>query len=336
MYTFSEQKSELNTTQVTALGKRFENLRSVAELAGLLGTTEPLLSRQMARPVYYTFYIPKPGGQKRLIQHPAPALKIVQQSLNRYLQAMYYGVKPDCAYGFILSPSDELRPRNIYSNALAHLKGEWFLLFDLKDFFHTVTLTHLRDLFRNVLFFPPELCNALCQLCAYQGRLPMGAPTSPVLSNLCCLFFDYQLERLAAGAQAVYTRYADDLTFSFRSEPPSGFADEVRMVVLRHGFAVNESKVRLQSRPEQPEITGLVLGKNALPVPGKNWLKSLKQEIKIYTWLMSEAVRERGLFHAWVFDRFRRSVQGQIEFLGFILGKDHREYRKLAGKVRWG
>lgn len=336
MYYFFQQKSEFNTQQLAVIGQRFETLNDVPSLAKSLGATEAAIAKHVDKPDYYTFHIPKPGGQKRLIQHPAPTLKTLQQQLNRYLQAVYYGVKTDSAHGFILAPNDELRPRNIYTNALAHQKGEWFLSVDLKDFFHTITLTHLRDLFRRVFFFPPDLTAALAGLCTYQGRLPMGAPTSPVLSNFCCLFFDYQLEKLAAEANATYTRYADDLTFSFRHEPPDGFLDAVRVIVLRHGFVVNENKVRLQTRLENPEITGLVLGKNALPVPGQNWLKRLKQEIKIYRWLMSEAVRERGLFHIYVFDRFRQSVLGQVEFVGFVLGKDHREYRKLAGKVRWG
>jgi RNA-directed DNA polymerase len=334
MYPYFEAKSELNITQVTSLAARFEALNTTADLARLLNVAENTLHRHVAKQEYITFHIPKPGGQRRLIQHPTSALKLIQQQLNRFLQAVYYTVKPASAHGFILAPTDEWSPRNIYTNAMAHSKSEWFLQVDLKDFFHTVTLTHLRNLFRQVFLFPPDLTNLLCGLCAYQGRLPMGAPTSPVLSNLCCLFFDFQLERLCESSGAIYSRYADDLTFSFLKEPAPAFMPAVQAIILRFGFQVNENKVRLQKRLEQPEITGLVMGKNAKPVPGKQWLKRLKQEIKIYRWLMSESVRERGIFHAFVFDRFKRSVLGQVEFVGFILGKDHGEYRKLAGKVR--
>lgn len=327
---------ELSSAQLAHLAHQFEALTDVAGLARLLGLTQPTLLRLAEKQEYITFHIPKPGGQKRLIQHPANPLKMAQQNLNRYLQAVYFGVKPDCAYGFVPVPSDEMRPRNIYSNALAHHKSEWFLAVDLKDFFHTVTTTHLRDLFRNTFCFPPELSKVLVELCSYQGRLPMGAPTSPALSNLCCLFLDFQLQKLAAEHSAVFTRYADDLTFSFRDAPPTGFLDEVRTVVLRHSFVVNENKVRLQNRLEQPEITGLVMGKGTKPTLSKGWLKRLKQEIQMYRWLMSEAVRERGLFHAYVFERFRQSVQGQVAFVGFVLGKDHAEYRKLSAKVALG
>jgi RNA-directed DNA polymerase len=333
MHYHTDTRTDLNTTQMAAMATQFERLSDVAGLARLLGITESTLRKLAQKQEYITFTIPKPGGQRRIINHPATALKTTQQQLNRYLQALYYGIKPACAYGFVSIPTDEFVPRNIYSNALAHNKSEWFLNIDLKDFFHTITLTHLRNLFRQVLGFSAELTNVLCDLCTYQKRLPMGAPTSPALSNLCCLFFDFQMEKLAAERGGIFTRYADDLTFSFCDTPPSGFVEEVRTIILRHGFVVNENKVRLQNRLEQPEITGLLIGKGTKPTLSKNWLKRLKEEIKMYRWLMSEAVRERGLFHAYVFDRFRRSVQGQVAFVGFVLGKDHSEYKKLAFKV---
>jgi len=68
-------------------------------------------------------------------------------------------------------------------------------------------------------------------------------------------------------------------------------------------------------------------------LPGNFALKRLKQEIRILRWLTSTAVRERGLFHAWTFDQFRQSVHGQVEFVGFVLGKESGEYRKLAAEV---
>ncbi len=336
MYAPLPSRTDLSTVQLKSLGDHFTAITDVAGLARLLGIAETTLRKAAAKQDYLSFHIPKPGGEKRLIQHPATALKTIQQNLNRYLQAVYCGVRPDCAYGFILSPADELQPRNIYFNALRHSKSEWFLQVDLKDFFHTVTKTHLKNLFRHLFFFPPDLTAVLTDLCTCHGRLPMGAPTSPVLSNFACLFLDHQLEILSQKHRAVYTRYADDITFSFADAPPADFLENVRAVILHQGFVVNEKKVRLQSRLEQPEITGLVLGKGSKPALSKTWLKHLKQEIRVYRWLMSEAVRERGLFHAFVFDRFKKSVLGQIEFVGFVLGKDHSEFRKLAGKVRWG
>lgn len=336
MYAPLAPKSELNIAQLQAMSQKFESLSTVPGLAQLLGCTEQALLAIAAKQDYLTFYVPKPGGAKRLIEHPAAKLKALQQTLNRYLQAVYYGVKPACSYGFIIHPTDDFQPRNIYFNAMRHHKSEWFWQIDLKDFFHTVTATHLKNLFRHLFFFPPELTAVLTGLCTSKGRLPMGAPTSPVLSNLVCLLMDAQLEQIAAKHQAIYTRYADDITFSFQQAPPADFMEAVRIALLRQSFVINENKVRLCARAEQPEVTGLRLGQSTKPTLGKSWLKRLKQEIKIYQWLMSEAVRERGLFHAFVFDTFRRSVLGQVEFVGFVEGKDSSMFRKLAAKVRWG
>lgn len=332
MYHHVNSRVEISIAQLKVLSAQFQVIQDVAGLSRLLGVKDSTLRKLAEKPEYFTFQIPKPGGQRRIINHPGQALKMVQQQLNRYLQAVYYEVKPACAYGFIPVPNDELFPRNIYSNALTHHKSEWFLLVDLKDFFHTVTTTHLKDLFRNTFCFPPDLTALLTNLCTWQNRLPMGAPTSPVLSNLCCLFFDFQLEKLAEAHQAIFTRYADDLTFSFGEAPCATFLETVRMIVMRHGFIINEEKLRLQPRVEQPEITGLTMGKSPRPTLSKTWLKRLRHEIRVYRWLMSEAVRERGLFHAYVFERFRKSVQGQVAFVGFVLGKDHAEYRKMLLK----
>jgi len=336
MYAPIPPKTDLSIAQLAQLSQRFESLATVPALAQLLGTNEQNLQKVALKQEYITFYIPKPGGAKRLIEHPATKLKELQHALNRYLQAVYYEVKPDCAYGFILRPSDDFQPRNIYFNALRHHKSEWFWQIDLKDFFHTVTKTHLKNLFQHLFFFPPELSGLLTALCTSKGRLPMGAPTSPVLSNMVCLLMDAQLEQIASQNHAIYTRYADDITFSFQQAPPEHFLDSIRLVLLRHTFVVNEQKVQLRSRVEQPEITGLLIGHGPKPTLSKSWLKRLKQEIHIYEWLMSEAVRQRGLFHAFVFDNFRRSVLGQVEFVGFVEGKDSGVFRKLAAKVRWG
>ena len=61
---------------------------------------------------------------------------------------------------------------------------------------------------------PVEIATMLAQLTCYQGKLPQGAPTSPVMTNLICNILDMRLLNIAKKYRVVYTRYADDLTFS--------------------------------------------------------------------------------------------------------------------------
>jgi RNA-directed DNA polymerase len=336
MYRFSNIKTDLNTEQITALSRRFELLETAQDLASLLKCNVETLRKLAAAPTYQQFHIPKPGGEKRFIQAPQSTLKTIQSEINRYMQAAYHLVKPPCSHGFIMSANDDTQPRNIYSNALTHVRGQWFVNVDLKDFFHTVTKTHIYELFRLTFSFKEDLAKLLTGLCTFQGRLPMGAPTSPVLSNFVFYFMDYQLMELAQLHEGKFSRYADDLTFSFQHAPAEDFMDYLRHIVVSNGFVVNEKKVRLQSRLENPEITGLHVTKNNKPTPTKMYLKTLKKEVAIYRWLMTEAVQERGLFPNWLFDQFRKSVAGQLEFVGFILGKNDVVFKKLDAKLRWG
>ena len=61
---------------------------------------------------------------------------------------------------------------------------------------------------------PREVSIIIAQIACYNGRLPQGAPSSPIISNLICQVLDMHLLKIAKKYRLDYTRYADDLTFS--------------------------------------------------------------------------------------------------------------------------
>src|SRR5262249_22066154 len=81
-------------------------------------------------------------------------------------------------------------------------------------------------------------------------------------SNFVNRELDDRLARRAGAAGARYTRYCDDLAFSWRhgTEPPADFEAGVRAVLSEFGYTLHPEKGwRVQYRPEEPEIVGLIL-----------------------------------------------------------------------------
>lgn len=93
--------------------------------------------------------------------------------------------------------------------------------------------------------------------------LSIGAPTSPLISNLLMYQFDGVMSNFARANGMVYTRYADDLTLS-----SAGHLDRevVRNEVAAALAAIdypklrlNPSKTKLASKSTSRRVTGLVL-----------------------------------------------------------------------------
>src|SRR5205814_3311637 len=105
--------------------------------------------------------------------------------------------------------------RSILTNAKPHLRQKFVLNVDLKDFFPTINFGRVRGvLIAKPYCLLPHIATYIARICCRDNALPQGAPTSPIISNMICSRLDRQLLRLARQYRCVYTRYADDLTFS--------------------------------------------------------------------------------------------------------------------------
>jgi RNA-directed DNA polymerase len=328
-----KEKKQLTNYDLKELADRFLDADSLKGLAGLLRMKVDNLKSIAFKPQYRQFYIPKPNGKKRLIETPSAKLMQIQKRLAFHLQAVYRGKLPACSYGFILSTADDEEPRDIYTNAQRHIGQEWVFGLDLKDFFHAIPTDRIVTMLRKPPFhFTKNASRCIAQLSTFKGRLPMGAATSPVLSNLICLWLDHDLEKLAEEKAWVYTRFADDMTFSGKerfSEKDQGL---IRDILHQNRFTINEKKVRQQSISEFPEITGLIL-KDGKPDTSPGYVKTLKQDIDLFHDLTTDRILERGIFPSKAIELFRRSIKGQIQFVGFVKGEDHKTFIKLKHRL---
>ncbi|MBL0330059.1 MAG: RNA-directed DNA polymerase [Bacteroidetes bacterium] len=236
----------------------FQRLQNSQGLANLLHFEFNSFKRVVENASYTEFSIPKKKGGKRVIESPNEYLSLIQKRLNDYLQAVYYKIKPTHVYGFIQSVKGEQSTCTIFSNAQNHVGKDYVLNIDLKDYFHSVTSTQVRDFFQSGRFnFSEDLATCIALICCWKGRLPMGASTSPVVANLLSLKLDEQLIALASFYNLTYTRYADDLTFSSNEKISDEMILKIKALIVGCEFEVNNKKVRLQSKYSQQTVTEL-------------------------------------------------------------------------------
>ena len=184
----------------------------------------------------------------RVIHEPAPILKFFQR---RILQRILEQVTPhDAAHGFI-------KGRSIFTNAAEHTKRRVVVCMDLRDFFPSITFSRVTGLFAQIGFSGP-VAGRLAALCTFQGKLPQGAPTSPMITNLICRRMDARLRALLKKHGGNYTRYADDLTFS-GDETILRVLPLVRQIVKEEGFTEAREKFRIQRSGSRQTVTGLVV-----------------------------------------------------------------------------
>lgn len=167
------------------------------------------------------------------------------------------------AHGFV-------RRRSIVTNARAHAGAHVVVKMDLRGFFPSVEGARVRGLLvrAGVPRGAAEVLMRLATEPTREGRrvLPQGAATSPAITNLLCRRMDRRLAGLAERRGVRFTRYADDLTFSWRPSSPAAVAprfDElvaaVRRVVRSEGFEVHEAKTRRSHAGGRLVVTGLVV-----------------------------------------------------------------------------
>ena len=204
---------------------------------------------------YRTFSIPKKNGKGyRKIDAPNPQLKLLQKKLYVLL------IRP---LGWHTSATAYIPEKSIVDNALPHVDQKVVINIDLKDFFGSISSNKVYTCWRS-LGWDFETSTILQNICCYNDCLPQGSPTSPAISNLCNQSLDSQLKRLVDEYQGHYTRYSDDLTFSFPQEHALkwGVIHKIREIITSEGYSIQKKKkIRVLRQHQRQVTTGLIVNK---------------------------------------------------------------------------
>jgi hypothetical protein len=171
--------------------------------------------------------------------------------------------------------------------------------------------------------------------------LPQGAPTSPIISNIVCQRLDFLLSGVAKRFGLIYSRYADDITFSSMHnvyQQDSEFLKELHRIIAEQGFHIKETKTRLQKDGYRKEVTGLLV--NEKVNVQKRYIKQLR--MWLYYWERYGYERASGFFLQQyildnrnvkkVYPNMENVIAGKLDYLKMVKGADNDLYLGLKSR----
>ena len=292
---------------------------------------------------YRTNTIVKKGGGTRTISAPMKGLKRMQRRVTDVLSVPYCPKR--CVHGFVPK-------RGIITNAGVHTGKRFVINLDLKDFFPSIHIGRVIGALTSEPFgLQKEVAVTLAQICTFQGVLPQGAPSSPILSNIICRSLDNALLSLAKECRADYTRYADDITFSTnRRQIPEQLGKiegecfvpsaRLRQIIEDAGFVLNEDKTRYSTAQGRVCVTGLVVNEK-VNVP-RFYIRRVRAILHSWEKFGIEQAAEEP-FAKFSPKRpsevdlvlgFKRKVAGMIGYIGMVKGKESYVYKSFAAWIK--
>lgn len=272
-----------------------------AEVAAWAGLTEEEVSliARSASARYKVYTTPKRSGGTRVIAQPAREVKLLQRFLIDRVWSRFEIHDAATAY----KPG-----ASILLNAKAHAGGAAILKLDFVDFFPSFTgealtrflNTAAPDLSAEDVMFIVSVSTRRTRE-RPDGRLTIGAPSSPIITNVMMRAFDAAVAG-GLGDGVVYTRYADDITVS-ASDVESLLAEERRVgeIAAAHEtpkLVFKDAKRTLVRVGRQRRVTGLVLADNGAVTLGrerKRRISAAMHQYKLGRLDVEEQSRFQGL-----------------------------------------
>ena len=261
---------------------------------------------------YETFRIrkrPGPDGKKRTRLICAPTANLMQ--VQRWIAKNILGKTKPHEASVAFAPGSKL-----YEAAEPHCRARWMIKLDVANFFESIPESAAYRVFRR-LGFERLISFEMARVCTrvaeghhrpekwkgrinsvqppiiagygqeFQGHLPQGAPTSPMLANLACVRLDKRIAEIAAAEGLEYTRYADDMAFSTSSKSftrarAATFIGKVYQEMGRAGLVPNRSKTTVVDPAGRKIVLGLLVDGRA-PKLTRQFKAMLRQHIYYLT-----------------------------------------------------
>lgn len=243
-------------------------------------------------------------------------LKEVHTKINNSIFKQF--TYPDCVHGFIPNHS-------ILTAAKQHVGKRWVIAFDIHDFFGQTKSDYVLESLVNNFGFGSEAAWLIARLVSYKGRLPQGAVTSPMASNVAFYSADLKIKDFCDKYGIVYTRYADDLTFSFdKDELKDKLLEVIPTIIEESGYNINRKKTKIYGPEQIHYVLGYVVNSKVNVYKEKR----RRLEAAIFNFIVKKEVP----YGVDDYVKYKRSLLGKASFVlkaNPDLGRLKRLYYKL-------
>ena len=227
---------------------------------------------------YKTFKISKKNGGFREVSQPNKLVKSIQRAIIKLFISQFPVHR--CANAYV-------EGKSLIDNAKPHLDNSFLLKLDFENFFPSIfyhdLVTYLEQraievssldyiFIKNYLFKRNK---------KNQYHLCIGAPSSPMISNILMYSFDEMVDEMCTVLGVKYTRYADDLTFSCNDyNALQNTLVQVKEIVKNYtdikNLTINHNKTTIVGKGRSRRVTGVVITNEGNPSVGRYTRKKVR------------------------------------------------------------
>lgn len=256
--------------------KKIQRVKTLSQYIGLYEELIKELADNSIKREIFLIRINQRNKERKVVKVKSITYKYILKVLALYLNEQYK--TPDCVYGYV-------KGKSILENSKKHVEKKYIIKADIKDFFYSITIDKVKKMFLS-FSCNEEIAELLSKLVTYDNQLYPGLITSPIISNIILKDLDNDFIALAAKYNCVYSRYADDITFSSNNLYPD--KDEIKNILSRYDFFLNEKKFLIMKRGQTQVVTGLSVFDEKPRIPRK-----IKNKIRTACFLYAKMSSER-------------------------------------------
>lgn len=169
---------------------------------------------------YKISFIKTKGKKRKIITYANEKVRMEHNEIKAFLEGKLIFSKFTKAY---------IPYSSIYKNAKSHMYNDIFIKYDIRKFFDNINHKILVEILYEQLNLNSieekhstlEVSELVSRCILGEKGLPLGLVTSPILANIFMKNFDNilygKLKKIGLD-NVIYTRYADDLTISFKNK----------------------------------------------------------------------------------------------------------------------